>query len=159
MQRWAIPVGIGSAIPCRPTRHRDGYLLDDGFGLTYHDDWLNMDRPTARAAITDLVNAGRVAFTKHSGIREPARGKFPLTREQVRNCLLNGLISEGPVPDIREAGGWKVTVTSFRADERHEVAAVLIVETRVLVITGYGWEKVSRAPRRHSRQVGASEDD
>lgn len=115
-----------------------------------------MDRPTAKAAIVDLVTAGKVAYTKHADIRNPKRGKYPLTREQNKNCLLSGVITEGPAPDIREAGGWKVTVTSFRGDEKHEVAAVLIIEKRILVITGYGWEKISRArPRRAER----AEDD
>ena len=116
-----------------------------------------MDRITAKVAIVELVTAGKVAYTKHADIREPKRGKFPLTREQNKNCLLRGVITEGPAPDIREAGGWKVTVTSFRGDEKHEVAALLIIEKRVLVITGYGWEKRSRSRPPRTGRVDETE--
>jgi hypothetical protein len=117
-----------------------------------------MDRTSAKAAIVELVMASKVAYTKHADIREPKRGKFPLTREQNKNCLLKGVITEGPAPDIREAGGWKVTVTSFKGDERHEVAALLIIEKRVLVITGYGWEKISRPRSPCTGRVDETED-
>lgn len=112
-----------------------------------------MDRPSAKAEIETLVKAGKLALTDHAKNRDPKRGKYPLTREQIGNCLLNGTITEGPAPDIKIADGWKVTVTRFRSDEKHEVAAVLIVEKRILVITGYGWEKkVTRVrPQRTER--------
>ncbi len=110
-----------------------------------------MDRPTAKAAIENLVDAGRMALTEHAKTRDPKYGKYPLTREQIKNCLLNGTITEGPAPDIKEADGWKVTLTRFKAEEKHEVAAVLIVEKRVLVITGYGWEKKVRRAKRTER--------
>jgi len=116
-----------------------------------------MDKGTANRKIIALVMEGKVAFTRHGTIRNPTAGKYPLTREQVEQCLLNGEISEGPVPDIKEAGGWKVTVTRFKADEKHEVSAVLIVEKNVLVITGYGWGKSAR--RRRGGTVEKSEYD
>ena len=116
-----------------------------------------MDRQTAMTAIEALVMAGKMALTDHAKNRDPTRGKYPLTGEQIRNCLLNGSISEGPTPDIRETDGWKVTVTRYRADEKHEVAAVLIVEKKVLVITGYGWEKLTARIRK--RQKDEDEND
>lgn len=125
----------------RVTRHDDRRIVDGGPAETYHHDWFGMDQPTAKAAIVTLVKAGKFALTTHAKIRDPKRGKYPLTREQIGNCLLNGTITEGPIPDIKIADGWKVTVTRFKSDEKHEVAAVVIVERRVLVITGYGWEK------------------
>lgn len=119
-----------------------------------------MDRPTAKAAIEELVKAGKVALTDHAKTRDPKRGKYPLTREQISNCLLNGSITEGPVQDIKIADGWKVTVTRFKADEKHEVAAVLIIEKRVLVITGFGWDKqVSRVRPQRTEQMEDDEDD
>ena len=109
-----------------------------------------MDRQTAKTAIEALVKAGKMALTDHAKNRDPTRGKYPLTGEQIRNCLSNGSISEGPTPDIREANGWKVTVTRYKADEKHEVATVPIVEKKVLVITAYGWEKLTtRIRKRH----------
>jgi hypothetical protein len=77
-----------------------------------------MDRQTAKTAIEALVAAGKMALTDHAKNRDPTRGKYPPTREQIQNCLLNGVISEGPAPDIREADGWKVTVTRLKADEK-----------------------------------------
>ena len=50
-----------------------------------------------------------------------------------------------------------MTVTRYRADEKHEVAAVLIVEKKVLVITGYGWEKLTARIRK--RQEDEDEND
>lgn len=119
-----------------------------------------MNRHTAKAAIETLVTAGRMAFTEHAKARDPSRGKYPLTREQIRNCLLNGSITEGPFPDIKVTDGWKVTVTRFKADEKHEVAAVLIVEKNVLVITGYGWDKkVSRVRPRRAEHIENDESE
>ena len=99
-----------------------------------------------------LAKAGKIHHTKHADIRDPRRGKFPLTREQIANCLLVGTITEGPAPDIKLQDGWKLTVTRFKADEKHEVAAVLVAqksadgaEEYILVITGYGWAPVKRA--------------
>lgn len=116
-----------------------------------------MNRPTAEAAIKALAQAGEIALTDHAKTRDSGRGKYPLTREQIKNCLLNGSITEGPFPDIKVGGGWKVTVTRFREGEKHEVAAVLIVERNVLVITGYGWEP--KRSRVRSQRAGSEEDD
>ncbi|MBF0333548.1 MAG: hypothetical protein HQL40_07855 [Alphaproteobacteria bacterium] len=113
-----------------------------------------MDRIKAKSAIEELVKAGAMALTAHAKVRSPAQGKNPLTREEIKNCLLRGSITEGPAPDMRQTNGWRVTVTRFRAEEKHEVAAVLILEQRVLVITGYGWE--TNVPRRTGR---IEEDD
>ena len=114
----------------------------------------------AKAVIGKMVNAGKIALTKHANIRDPKLGKYPLTREQIKNCLLNGSITEGPAPDIKEVGGWKVTITRFKEDEKHEVSAVVIVEKSVLVITGYGCEKkASRARPPRTRIAEDDEDD
>jgi hypothetical protein len=81
----------------------------------------------------------RIVFTRHAKERNPSRGKFPLTREQVKNCLIHGVITEGPAPDMREADGWKMRLTRPRDLEKHEVACVLIIDKNVLVITAYGY--------------------
>ncbi len=74
---------------------------------------IGMNRIDAKRAVKILAEADRIAFTDHAKIREPARGKLPLTREQVKNCL------------------------RLRDQEKHEVACVLVVEKHVLIITGY----------------------
>jgi len=119
----------------------------------------SVNRPAAEKAIRSQVRARKVALTNHAKTRNPSAGKYPLTGEQIRNCLLNGSITEGPFRDIKEEGGWRVTVTRFKEDEKHEVAAVLIVEKRVLVITGYGWEKRVPRARPVARLEEIEEDD
>lgn len=98
-----------------------------------------MTRHEAAAWIRTLASEERLALTAHAKRRQPERGKQPLTRAQIANCLIKGVITEGPAPDIREPNGWKVTVTRFLEGEKHKVAAVLVVDERVVVITAYGW--------------------
>ena len=103
-----------------------------------------MDKAAARSAIRTLALGDRIVFTQHAKKRDPAGGKFPLTREQVKNCLIHGVVTEGPAPDIKELNGWKMRLTRLRDQERHEVVCVLIVDRDVLVITGYGYGRRSR---------------
>lgn len=72
------------------------------------------------------------------------RGKFPLTREHVKNCLIHGVITEGPTRDIREPDGWKMRVTRLREGEEHEVACVLMLDRGVLIITAHGYRRKRR---------------
>ncbi|NJM91986.1 MAG: hypothetical protein HC861_04485 [Rhodospirillaceae bacterium] len=103
-----------------------------------------MDKTAARNAVRTLALGDRIAFTLHAKKRSPAGGKFPLTREQVKNCLIHGVVTEGPAPDLKEPNGWKMRITRLRDREKHEVACVLIVDENVLVITGYGYGRRSR---------------
>ena len=103
-----------------------------------------MDKVAAKNAVKALALGDRIVFTLHAKKRNPAGGKFPLTREQVKNCLIHGVVTEGPAPDLKEPNGWKMRLTRLRDQERHEVACVLIVERNVLVITGYGYGRRSR---------------
>ncbi|HJT14810.1 MAG TPA: hypothetical protein VJ790_19460 [Dongiaceae bacterium] len=103
-----------------------------------------MDKASAKNAVKALALGDRIVFTLHAKKRDPARGKFPLTREQVKNCLIHGVVTEGPAPDLKEPNGWKMRLTRLRDQERHEVACVLIVNRNVLIITGYGYGRRSR---------------
>ena len=103
-----------------------------------------MNKADAKKAVRKLAESDQIAFTLHAKLRNPAAGKFPLTREQVKNCLIHGVITEGPAPDIKEADGWKMRITRLRETEQHEVACVLIVEKNVLIITGYGYRRRRR---------------
>jgi hypothetical protein len=62
----------------------------------------------------------------------------------VKNCLIHGVVTEAPTPDMKEPGGWKMRITRLRDQEEHEVACVLIVDKRVLIITGYGYRRKRR---------------
>lgn len=103
-----------------------------------------MNRTAAKRAVRQLAEADRIALTNHARTRDPGKGKFPLTREQIKTCLIHGVITEGPAPDIKEPDGWKMRITRMRDSERHEVACVLIVEKNVLIITGYGYSRRQR---------------
>jgi hypothetical protein len=103
-----------------------------------------MDRVAAKNAVKALALGDRIVFTLHAKKRDPVRGKFPLTREQVKNCLVHGVVTEGPTPDLKEPDGWKMRITRLRDQEKHEVACVLIVDKNVLVITAYGSARRSR---------------
>lgn len=103
-----------------------------------------MDKVSAKNAVKALALGDRILFTRHAKTRDPARGKFPLTREQVKNCLIHGVVTEGPAPDLKESNGWKMRITRLRDQEKHEVACVLIVDRNVLVITGYGYSRRAR---------------
>jgi hypothetical protein len=103
-----------------------------------------MNKFDAKKAVRTLAEGDRIAFTEHAKNRDPGRGKFPLTREQVKNCLIHGVITEGPAQDIREPEGWKMRITRLRDKEEHEVACVLLVEKNVLIITGYGYRRRQR---------------
>jgi hypothetical protein len=103
-----------------------------------------MNKADVRKAVGALAAGDRIAFTLHARTRHPARGKFPLTREQVKNCLIHGVVTEGPAPDIKEPDGWKMRVTRMRDREEHEVACVLVPDRHLLVITAYGYRKRRR---------------
>ena len=103
-----------------------------------------MDKVSAKNAVKALALGDRIVFTLHAKKRNPAGGKFPLTREQVKNCLIHGVITEGPAPDLKEPNGWKMRLTRLRDGEQHEVACVVIVDKNVLVITAYGYARRSR---------------
>lgn len=103
-----------------------------------------MNRADAKRAVRKLAEADLITLTEHAKKRDPERGKFPLTREQMKNCLIHGVITEGPAPDIKEPAGWKMRITRTRDSEEHEVACVLVVERNVLIITGYGYRRRQR---------------
>ena len=115
-----------------------------------------MNRVQAKAHIKFLAEADRIAHLTHALSRAPEKGKYPLTREQMKQCLIHGTIVEGPASDIKVADGWKFTMHRFREGERNEVAGVLIPERKVIVITGYGWAKWKPATKQALQKL---EDD
>ena len=121
-----------------------GMAVDKMASSTYRRDRFRMNKVDARKSVRKLAESDRIAFTEHARKRDPARGKFPLTREQVRNCLIHGVITEGPSQDIKEPNGWKMRITRVRDQEEHEVVCVLVVDKNVLIITGYGYGRRQR---------------
>lgn len=121
-----------------------------------------MDKISAKRAIAALAQGGKLALTQHAKLRAPDKGKYPLTLEQIRNCLIHGNVVEGPTPDFQTKGdkdAWKFTMERLKATERHVVAGVLIVETRILVITGFEWSKPTRRKPPVVEDYDNDEDD
>jgi hypothetical protein len=116
-----------------------------------------MNRVQAKAHIKFLAEEDRIAPLTHALTRAPEKGKYPLTREQMKQCLIHGTIVEVPASDIKITNGWKFTMHRFREGERNEVAGVLMPEQKVIVITGYGWAKWKPATGQALR--GSEEDD
>lgn len=117
-----------------------------------------MDKVRAKHHIKFLAEEDKIALTRHALDRSPPEGKHPLTREQIKQCLIHGVIVEGPTEDIKEPDGWKFVMRRLREGERHEVAGVLVVEKKVLVITGYGWDATPR-PRKAQNNRPLEQDD
>ena len=76
-------------------------------------------------------------YKRHAIIRDPGIGKLPLTKPEIVAVPRDGIITEGPVPDIRLAGGWKFTMCRVYERQRSEVVGVLLPDTNILVIAGY----------------------
>ena len=98
-----------------------------------------MDKRRAEHAIHTiaLTDSGRVYLTNHARLRDPDGGKRPLTKPEILAVLEYGRIIEGPVEDIKVAGGWKFTMARHYEGHYYRVAGVLVPEFRVLVITGF----------------------
>lgn len=97
-----------------------------------------MNREAATMMIRKIAKCeGKVFLTRHARERDPDRGKYPLTKDQILNCLCFGSVIENPVEDGKIAGGWKCVMRRFVARECHEVVAVFIPETQILVVTAY----------------------
>lgn len=122
-----------------------------------------MDKVRAKHHIKFLAEEDKIALTTHAQVRSPTKGKHPLTREQIKQCLIHGVIIEGPAEDMKEPDGWKFVMRRVRQGEKHEVAGVLVVEKNVLVITGYGWDATTRPQKgqknRSSEKRPPEQDD
>ncbi|WP_142850538.1 DUF4258 domain-containing protein [Telmatospirillum sp. J64-1] len=104
-----------------------------------------MDRHTATKQIRQLAqDETRVFFTEHAKKRNPQEGKFPLTKDQVLNCLTHGYVKDDPVDDIKVPNGKKCTITRFVPRECHEVVVVFVPSENILVITAYECGKTAR---------------
>jgi hypothetical protein len=118
-----------------------------------------MNAAQAQEDIRRIVAAddGRVFLSDHAGIRNPAIGKHPLTKQEILGVLATGLIDEGPSPDLKVPNGWKFRMRKSREKQTFYVVGVLVPETRVLVITGYE-DKSNRRVAQPRRPGGIGGD-
>jgi hypothetical protein len=65
------------------------------------------------------------------------------------NCInaVNAKVSEGPSPDVKEAGGWKGKITSAEPGAVTEIACVVVPETKIVIVTAYEIRIFARASR------------
>ena len=127
----------------------------------YHfDEWRIMHRAAAQVAIRKLAPFhDKVRLTDHAKVRDPGKGKMPLTKMEIMACLEHGSVVEGPYADMKMAGGWVFTVERFVDDRKCRVAGVLVPEQFILVITGFSVEQAKRRPPRPASDDGDEEDD
>ena len=86
-----------------------------------------------QVAMRDLVRKGSLRWTDHAEQRMVERG---YDRSQIRQCLLSGYFFEQPyIPNRNGDIEYKFTVRGQVDGEVMDVVAVLMPETRVLVIT------------------------
>ena len=97
-----------------------------------------MNKDAATMMIRKIAKCeDKVFFTRHAKERDPDQGKYPLTKDQILNCLCLGSVVDNPEQDGKIAGGWKCVMRRFVARECHEIVLVFVPETQVLVITAY----------------------
>lgn len=97
-----------------------------------------MNKDAATAMIRRIAKCDEKVFlTRHAKERDPDQGKYPLTKDQILNCLRLGSVVENPAQDSKIPGGWKCVMRRFVARECHEVVVVFVPETQALVITAY----------------------
>jgi hypothetical protein len=98
-----------------------------------------MRRADAQAEIHRIARESQdnVRLTRHAEVRNPGVGKLPLMKPEIVAVLREGIVTEGPFPDIRIADAWKFTMRRVYGLQKFEVAGVLLPEANILVITGY----------------------
>jgi hypothetical protein len=107
--------------------------------------------------------ADRTKFvvTNHARKRNPGQGKFPLSDRAILNCInaTGAWVSERPVTDLREAGGWKGRISYREPGTLTEISCVVVPRTRLLIITAYEVRQLSRAPRRPPGSPDTGEEE
>jgi hypothetical protein len=108
---------------------------------------ISMTRDDALAEIREVAShRDKIIFTTHALIRDPKKGKHPITERQAAQCLQQGFLTENPTPDIKLANGWKFTCRRMQEEVVITVAGVIVPATKIVVITGYETRPFRRRP-------------
>jgi hypothetical protein len=95
-----------------------------------------LSRPKALALVRELASdSGQVVFTDHARKRMRLR---KVTPKAVLECLLRGVIVEGPALGLR--GTWELAVERMGAGRKLRVACAIDVPKRIIVVTVYETE-------------------
>lgn len=98
-------------------------------------DWKRLTAQAAQAVLREVAaDTGRIILTTHAKRRMRERD---IIFAQIRDCLRNGVVIEGPALNIH--GNWQVTLYRLSAGQRINVVAAIVREGHetAIVITAY----------------------
>lgn len=94
---------------------------------------LSLSKPKALALVRELAgDSGNIIFLPHASMRMKQRR---ITAKMVLECLLRGVIVEGPVLSLK--GTWELAMQRMAAGERLRVALAIDLPNRLIIITVY----------------------
>ena len=95
------------------------------------------------------ANRSKFLVTDHARKRDPAKGKDPISDRAILNCINAGgaRVTEGPAPDLKEAGGWKGRISYAEPGTLSEISCVVVPATRLIIVTAYEVRVSRRAPK------------
>jgi len=94
---------------------------------------LLLSRPKALSLVRELAgDSGNIIFSPHASKRMRQRN---VTAKMVLECLLRGVIVEGPVPSLK--GTWELAMQRMAAGEKLRVALAIDLPSRIIIITVY----------------------
>jgi Domain of unknown function (DUF4258) len=95
--------------------------------------YLPLSKPKALALVRELAkDNGNIIFMPHASKRMRQR---QITARMVLDCLLRGVIVEGPALSIK--GTWELAMQRMAAGKRLHVALAIDVPSRLIIITVY----------------------
>ena len=94
---------------------------------------LLLSKPKALSLVRELAgDSGNIIFLPHASKRMRQRH---VTAKMVLECLLRGVIVEGPVLSLK--GTWELAMQRMAAGERLRVALAIDLPSRLIIITVY----------------------
>jgi Domain of unknown function (DUF4258) len=94
---------------------------------------LMLSKPRALSLVRELAkDNGNIIFMPHAAKRMTQRRVTP---KMVLECLLRGVIVEGPVLSLK--GTWELAMQRMASGERLRVALAIDVPSRLIIITVY----------------------
>ncbi len=95
--------------------------------------YLSFSRQKALSLVRELArDSGNVIFLPHASQRMRQRH---VTAKMVLECLLRGVIVEGPVLSLK--GTWELAMQRMASGERLRVAFAIDLPSRLIIITVY----------------------
>jgi hypothetical protein len=94
---------------------------------------LVLSKPKALSLVRELAgDSGNIIFLPHASQRMKQRR---ITPKMVLECLLRGVIVEGPV--LSQKGTWELAMLRMAAGQKLRVALAIDLPSRLIIITVY----------------------